>query len=98
MGGNRFVGGANYVQALSDPQFWEAVGRVGLFLIVQVPIMLSWRWRPLLRSTALASFSSFFRIAIFLPYAVPAVVATLMWGFIYGPRFGLVGNLNDFFG
>ena len=42
--------------------------------------------------------SSFFRISIFLPYAVPAVVATLMWGFMYGNRFGLVGNVNDFFG
>ena len=42
--------------------------------------------------------SSFFRIAIFLPYAVPAVVATLMWGFMYGARFGLVGNINDALG
>ena len=37
----------------------------------------------------------FFRVTIFLPYAVPAVVATLMWGFMYGTRFGLVGNIND---
>jgi multiple sugar transport system permease protein len=41
---------------------------------------------------------SFFRISIFLPYAVPAVVATLMWGFMYGTRFGLVGNINQAFG
>ncbi len=41
---------------------------------------------------------SFFRISIFLPYAVPAVVATLMWGFMYGTRFGLVGNINDALG
>ena len=38
---------------------------------------------------------SFFRIAIFLPYAVPAVVATLMWGFMYGTQFGLVGDINE---
>ena len=41
---------------------------------------------------------AFFRISIFLPYAVPAVVATLMWGFMYGTRFGLVGDINDAFG
>lgn len=41
--------------------------------------------------------SGFFRIIIFMPYAVPAVVATLMWGFIFGDRFGLVANINDFF-
>ena len=37
-------------------------------------------------------------IAIFLPYAIPAVVATLMWGFMYGTRFGLVGDLNEALG
>src|SRR5665647_3296822 len=33
-----------------------------------------------------------------LPYAVPAVVATLMWSFMYGSRFGLVGNIERAFG
>ena len=28
------------------------------------------------------------RLGIFLPYAVPSVVATLMWGYLYGPSFG----------
>jgi multiple sugar transport system permease protein len=96
IGGNSFVGLDNYHRAFTDPQFWSAVGRVGLFLVVQVPIML---FLALLVALAIDSGrlygKSFFRVTIFLPYAVPAVVATLMWGFIYGSRFGLVGNLND---
>src|SRR5690606_28424483 len=40
VGGTRFVGLENYGRAFSDPQFWEALGRVALFLVVQVPIML----------------------------------------------------------
>ena len=40
IGGNSFVGLANYRQALADPNFWSSVGRVSLFLAVQVPIML----------------------------------------------------------
>jgi len=99
IGGNSFVGLDNYVTALGDARFWESLGRVTLFLVVQVPIMLV---LALAASLALDSarlyISSFFRIAIFLPYAVPAVVATLMWGFIYGTQFGLVGSLNDFLG
>ncbi len=31
---------------------------------------------------------SFFRVSLFLPYAVPAVIATLIWGYLYGPAFG----------
>ncbi|MEU5643811.1 carbohydrate ABC transporter permease [Streptomyces milbemycinicus] len=99
IGGNTFVGLDNYQQALQDDQFWSGVTRVGLFLAVQVPIMLG---IALLVALALDSGrlygKDFFRISIFLPYAVPAVVATLMWAFMYGTRFGLVGDINDTFG
>ncbi|MBL1286636.1 sugar ABC transporter permease [Streptomyces sp. For3] len=99
VGGTSFVGLDNFQRAFEDEQFWAAVGRVALFLVVQVPVMLG---LALLVALALDSGriygKSFFRIAVFLPYAVPAVVATLMWGFIYGTRFGLVGNFNDAFG
>jgi len=99
VGGNSFVGLDNYAQALGDGRFWESLGRVTLFLIVQVPIMLVLALAAALAlDSARLYISSFFRIAIFLPYAVPAVVATLMWGFIYGTQFGLVGDLNDFLG
>lgn len=98
VGGNAFVGADNYQRALTDPQFWSSVGRVAAFLAVQVPIMLG---IALLVALAIDSGrlygKSFFRISIFLPYAVPAVVATLMWGFMYGTRFGLIGNINDAF-
>ncbi|MFF3248415.1 carbohydrate ABC transporter permease [Streptomyces sp. NPDC002870] len=99
IGGTTFVGADNYTQAFSDAQFWSAFGRVAVFLAVQVPIML---FLALLLALAIDSGrlygASFFRISVFLPYAVPAVVATLMWGFMYGTRFGLVGNLNEAFG
>ncbi|MFJ7496391.1 carbohydrate ABC transporter permease [Streptomyces sp. NPDC097727] len=99
VGGTTFVGLGNYQQALQDSQFWDGVGRVSLFLLIQVPIMLG---LALLVALALDSGrlygKDFFRISVFLPYAVPAVVASLMWGFIYGTRFGLVGDINDAFG
>ncbi len=95
IGGNSFVGIANYTQALNDPNFWDALGRVALFLVVQVPIMLFIAlFAALALDSARLHFTAFFRISIFLPYAVPAVVAALMWGFIYGNRFGLVGNVE----
>ncbi|MGP4110737.1 carbohydrate ABC transporter permease [Streptomyces sp. 4N509B] len=98
VGGTSYVGLDNYQRVLDDPAFWEGLGRVTLFLAVQVPIMLG---IALLVALAIDSGRlygrDFFRVAIFLPYAVPAVVATLMWGFMYGTQFGLVGNINDTF-
>jgi len=99
VGGNQFVGFDNYVAAFTDEKFWAGVIRVGLFLLIQVPIMLG---LSLLVALALDSGRlygrNFFRLSIFLPYAVPAVVATFMWGFMYGDRFGLVGNIEDLLG
>ncbi len=96
IGGTSFVGLENYAAALVDPKFWDAFGRVLAFLLVQVPLMLA---IALVAALAIDSgrlrFAAFFRVSLFLPYAVPAVVATLMWGFIFGTRFGLIGNLND---
>ncbi|MDU6504797.1 MAG: sugar ABC transporter permease [Bifidobacterium longum] len=99
IGGTKFVGFENYVRLLGDGQFWSSVGRVALFTCVQVPIMLC---LSALMALALDSMklhgTKFFRISTFLPYAVPAVVSTLIWGFVYGAKYGLVGSLNDFLG
>ena len=99
IGGTNFVGFDNYARLLGDGQFWSSVGRVALFTCVQVPIMLC---LSALMALALDSMklhgTRFFRITTFLPYAVPAVVSTLIWGFVYGAKYGLVGSLQDFLG
>jgi multiple sugar transport system permease protein len=98
-GGTVFVGADNYLQVFGDPKFWDAFRRVLVFLAVQVPIMLV---LALVAALAIDSArlhgAGFFRIVIFLPYAVPAVVAALMWGFIYGDHFGLAADLNHLLG
>jgi multiple sugar transport system permease protein len=98
-GGTVFVGLDNYVAAIQDSKLWESFLRVLLFLAVQVPVMLI---LALLAALAIDSArlhaAGFFRIVIFLPYAVPGVVAVLMWGFIYGTNFGLAADLNELFG
>ena len=99
IGGTKFVGFENYARLIQDPQFWSSVGRVTIFTVFQVPIMLF-----LAAAMALALDSikldgtKFFRISTFLPYAVPALVSTMIWGFVYGAKYGLVGSLNDFLG
>ncbi|MFB2599965.1 carbohydrate ABC transporter permease [Herbiconiux sp. P17] len=99
VGGSGFVGLGNYGQLFQDPKFWESLFRVTLFLLIQVPIMLALSlFVALAIDSARLHGSSFFRIAIFLPYAVPGVVAALIWGFIYGNQFGLTGSINDLIG
>jgi multiple sugar transport system permease protein len=98
IGGNRFAGLANYRQALSDPQFWHGFERVALFLVVQVPVMLILALAVALAlDSARLHWAPLYRIGIFLPYAVPAVVGALMWGYMYGNQFGLVAQFDHWF-
>ena len=94
VGGEVFSGLANYQRALSDPSFWAGLSRVAIFLVVQVPIMLV---ASLFFALALDSGrmrgGKIVRLLIFLPYAVPSVVATLMWGYLYGQNFGLITQI-----
>jgi multiple sugar transport system permease protein len=94
IGGSLYVGLANYAQAIHDPALWAGVGRVALYLVIQVPIMLGLAvFFALALDSERVRWSRFVRLAIFLPYAIPGVVSTLMWGYFYGRDFGLIAQL-----
>jgi multiple sugar transport system permease protein len=99
IGGNAFVGLQNYLRVFQDPKFYESLGRVALFFVIQVPVMVLLALAAALAlDSARLHGASFIRIAIFLPYAVPGVVAALIWGFIYGDKFGLTASVNNVLG
>ncbi|KRC58357.1 ABC transporter permease [Agromyces sp. Root81] len=77
---------ANYARVFSDDEFVASLGRVLVFGAVQVPIMLGLALLiALLLDSKSARGRGFFRLASFLPFAVPTVVAAVMWSFLYSP-------------
>lgn len=81
-----FVGLTNYFRAFADADFLWGFPRVLLYGIVQVPVMMVIAAAlALLFDTALVKGRRFFQFAVFLPYAVPGVIAALLWGFLYQP-------------
>ena len=96
VGGNAFVGLDNYTEGLSDRDFLRGVGRVALYLLIQVPIMLVLALIfALILDSGKVYFAKLYRVGIFVPYAVPTVIAALMWGFLYGRDFGPFGDLAE---
>ncbi|MBT2500732.1 sugar ABC transporter permease [Agromyces sp. ISL-38] len=94
IGGDVFAGLTNYVRALQDSAFLASLGRMGLFFIIQVPIMLGLAlFLALALDSRRARGSKGVRLLVFMPYAVPAVVATLMWGYLYGSDFGPIAQI-----
>ena len=96
VGGTVFAGFDNYARALQDDRLMDGVLRVARFFLLQVPIMLVLSLTAALAiDSGLLRAAKVFRLGIFVPYAVPAVVATLMWGYLYGPDFGPFAQLAD---
>jgi multiple sugar transport system permease protein len=87
--GNAFVGLANYAQAFTDPLFLGGIGFVLVFSLVLIPVQMIVSLAAALVLDSLATrLANFSRLMIFVPYAVPAVIGALMWGFLYSPQFG----------
>jgi len=95
-----FAGFANYSATLGDSEFWASLGRMLLIAVVGVPatVLLSVLFALCLDAKR-ARLVGFARLAIFLPYAVPGVVASLLWGFMYLPATSPIGgDVVDYFG
>jgi multiple sugar transport system permease protein len=96
VGGTHFTWFANYHQAFTDSHFLSGVVRVLIFGAVQIPVMIA---LALLGALLIDEFtgrlSKIFRMTVFMPYAVPAVIGALMWGFLYSPTFGPVHTVTS---
>ena len=91
-----FAGLDQYAAVFSSAEFRDSIGRVLLFGLVQIPVMLvSALVLGLLLDSTVVYLKRFFRIAFFVPYGIPGVIAAIMWGFIYSPNLSpLVAGLE----
>jgi multiple sugar transport system permease protein len=81
-----FVGIENYVAVLQDPTFSAGFGRLFVYSVIAIPLTLGLALLfALLLDVPAVRAKRFSRTAIFIPYAVPGVVAALLWGFMYLP-------------
>ncbi|MGW6130147.1 carbohydrate ABC transporter permease [Cellulomonas sp. NPDC055163] len=89
----------NYTRSIADPEFVASVLRVGLYGLVLVPTMLGLALLfALLLDSRRSRARAFSRVSIFLPYAVPAVISSLLWGFLYLPAVSPFYFVFDEFG
>lgn len=86
-----FVGLDNYTRAIGDEVFRSSFIHVVIYiaatLVLEVAVGLGLAGLVILRSGGM-----WFRVAIFTPVMLPAVVVAVLWAFIYNPDFGLVNG------
>jgi len=89
----QFVGIHNYVNVLTDPNFWGSFGRTAYFSFVSLSleIVLGLMIALLLNEKFIGV--TFLRTIIILPWAVPTIVNGAMWKWIYHPEYGALNAL-----
>ncbi|MEU5957212.1 sugar ABC transporter permease [Streptomyces sp. NPDC047525] len=83
---NVFSGLDNYAEALTDPQFLDGFLVIAAYCALYIPVMIGGALvLALLLDSGLAKARSFFQLALFLPHAVPGLIAALIWVYLYTP-------------
>ncbi|MGW9631129.1 carbohydrate ABC transporter permease [Agromyces sp. NPDC055520] len=82
-----FVGFDNFATAIGSETFWAGMGRVLLYALFQIPVMtIAALGLALLLDTFIVRRPGFFRLAFFLPFAIPGVIAAMIWLYLYTPE------------
>jgi len=96
IGGTVFSGFSNYSTVLKSGPFWGGFARVVIFGAIQIPVMLIIAFFfATVFDLGVARWGRFFRTIFFIPFAVPVVVAALMWGFLLEPTYGPITHLAN---
>ncbi|NJP99520.1 carbohydrate ABC transporter permease [Streptomyces zingiberis] len=92
--GSRFVGLANYAEALTDPEMWDSLGNTLWFTVLStVPLVVLGLVLALL-AHELRVVQWLWRLSWFAPFLLPSGVVCLLWlWMIYPSDFGLADQL-----
>ncbi|MBT1172244.1 sugar ABC transporter permease [Bifidobacterium sp. MA2] len=81
---NKFVGLQNFQYVVTSATFWSGIGRVLLYTLIQVPVMIiAALVLAMLLDSYIVKRVTVFRLGYFLPYAIPGIVASIIWVFLY---------------
>lgn len=88
------VGLAQYSRALHDSVFWQGYESMLYLTVLWVPIMLVVSFLiALFLDSRRGKLGALGKVVVFLPYGVPTVIGTLMWGYMYtagGPIYSVL--------
>ncbi len=91
--GTPFVGLGNFAEAIGDTRFRDGVLRTLAFALVSMPLELALGLALALAMHAAIRGRAIVRVAALLPWAIPTVVAALVWRFMFDANAGIATHL-----
>ena len=81
-----FVGLRSYAAVLTDPTFMSSLALILVFCLVYIPVVtLGALFLALLLDSGVARLRSVLQLGLFLPHAVPGIIAAIIWLYLYTP-------------
>ena len=93
--GRTFIGLGNYTEAASDARFRQALAHTVGFTVTTVAIELVLGLLLALMLDALVRFRGLARVLVLLPWALPTVVAALIWRLMFADQAAPAAELLD---
>ncbi|WP_393062851.1 carbohydrate ABC transporter permease [Streptomyces sp. LN549] len=89
-----FVGLRSYTAVLTDPTFLSGLGTVVLYCVIYIPVMVTGALAlALLLDSGVVRLRSWAQLGLFLPHAVPGIIAAVIWLYLYTPGLSPVIDL-----
>jgi ABC-type sugar transport system permease subunit len=88
--GRPFVGLTNFAELAGDPRFGSALLRTLVFAVMTVPLELATGLAVALVMHTATRGRALIRVAALLPWAIPTIVAALVWRFIFDAQSGVI--------
>jgi N,N'-diacetylchitobiose transport system permease protein len=89
-----FVGLDNFAEIFGDPYFWDVLWRSLVFCVLNVVLTLVLgTLLALLLQRLGTAMRTVLGVALLLAWATPALTATIVWQWIFDPRYGVVNWL-----
>jgi trehalose/maltose transport system permease protein len=85
-----FVGLSNYLFILTDPDFWHAVEITLIFSVFSVTLECVLGLTVALVANSNFKGRSILRVAILIPWAIPTVVSSKIWAWMFNDIYGVV--------
>lgn len=87
----QWIGLENYARLLQDRLFWLSLwNTVFIGVIAHIPILFGAMVLAFIVNSSLVKWKQFYRAAYFLPVVTSPVAVALVFGTLYGVRFGLI--------
>jgi multiple sugar transport system permease protein len=89
-----FVGLRSYAAVLTDPTFLGGLGTVAVYCLLYIPLMVVGALvLALLLDSGVVRLRAWAQLGLFLPHAVPGIIAALIWLYLYTPGISPVIDL-----